>query len=200
MNAFLITCSRFGKMEGRDLDYRWEGWQQSAAPTYLTSSSRRRPSCAHRSFEAILVATCLVVAGASFLAAADEAGNKWSDLAFSNSISFMTGGFLALLAAMTRFGWLLNLSFLPSVWAMACQGLDQYGGSGNIAILTYVFDTCVVAIAVGVVVARCCQAQSGVDAYDEEDYDDGYDEEDNDDGIQAHSGPTRGTSMHKEIV
>jgi hypothetical protein len=189
-------------MEGRDLDYRREGWQHSAAPTYLTSSSRRRrPSGAHRLFEAILVATCLVVAGASFLAAADEAGNKWSDLAFSNSISFMTGGFMALLAAMTRFGWLLNLSFLPSVWATACQGLDQYGGSNDIVNLTYVFDACVVAIAVGVVVARCRQAQSGVDAYDEEDYDDGYDdEEDDDDGIQAHSGPTRGTPMHKEIV
>jgi hypothetical protein len=178
-------------MEGRDLDYRREGWQHSAAPTYTTSSSRRRPSCAHRLFEAILVAICLVVAGASFLAAADEAGNKWSDLAFSNSISFLTGGFLALLAAMTRFGWLLILSFLPSVWALSCQDRDRYGGSDDIVNLTYVFDTCVVAIAVGVVVARCRQAQSGVDAYDEED---------NDDGIQAHSGPTRGTPMHKEIV
>jgi hypothetical protein len=187
-------------MEGRDFDYRREGWQHSAAPTYLTSSSRRRrPSCAHRLFEAIMVATCLVVAGASFLLAAVAASDEGSDLAFSNSISFMTGGFLALLAAMTRFGWLLNLSFLPSLWGWLC--LDGNGESGgNIVILTYIFDTCVVAIAVGVVVARCRQAQSGVDAYDEEDNDDGYDEEYNDDGIQAHSGPTRGTPMHKEIV
>ena len=134
------------------------------------------------------MATCLVVAVASFFAAGEEANNEGSELAFSNSISFMTGGFLALVAAMTRFGWLLFLSLLPSAWAISSQ--DYYSGSGNLANLTYFFNACVVVIAVGVVVANCRLAQSGVDAYE-----DGEDE-----GIQARRGRTRRTPMTKEIV
>jgi hypothetical protein len=180
-------------MEGRDFDYRREGWQHSATSRSALSSSGlgRRQSwpvwLAHRFLEAIMVATCLVVAAASFFAAVEEASNEGSDLAYSNSMSFMTGGFLALVAAMTRFGWLLFLSLLPSLWALASQ--DYYNGSGSLADLTYFFDGFVVLIAVGVVVANCRQAQSQAHAYEEEDG-----------RSPAGTGPSRRTPMIKEIV
>lgn len=137
-----------------------------------------------------MVATCLVVAVASFFAAGEEASNEGSELAFSNSISFMTGGFLALVAAMTRFGWILFLSVLPSLWALSFLSYSYDSGSGNLANLTIFFDACVVVIAVGVVVVRCRQEHSQVDA----------DADAEDDGIQSGRGPPRRTPMMKEIV
>lgn len=190
-------------MEGKDFDYRREGWQRSAAapgsaPSYAPSSSSsrrlllRRQSwpvwLAHRFLEAILVATCLVVSVASFFAAVIVANNEESAATFSTAMSCMMGGFVALVAAMTRFGWLLVLSVLPSIFAFSVQEYYNDSGNENLVNLTYFFDVCVVAIAVGLVVARCSQPQSSVDAEDDEDV-----------GIQARS-PTRRTPMIREIV